>query len=148
MNTKVHNKQLKTDFDSYIMNKYYNDFHNLILKFAEYEENGIKELWFDKFYEYCLTCNALSKNWCKDSFFEGFISDYIFKEDKNTAIKRSEEYIKTNNINFNNISENMLYILLKFGLVSPYYIKDKKINVKELLGLDLQENIKYIIKLC
>lgn len=139
-------KSIHTDFESYITSKYYNDFHNLVLKFLDLGVSMQDRL--NDYFEYCLRCNIPSRNWCKDDFYLIYISDYLFKEDKSIAIARTEKYVKENNIDFNTISENKFYILLKFGLISPYYIIKYGIDVNNLLGKDLQDTIKYIIKQC
>lgn len=87
----------------------------------QYTNNGTT-IPLEKLVDYVQSNNVPAKDWGNLTTFRNFLLIHIKEEDKDTALKRSTEFLASKGTNIAVISDSRLTLYLESGCVSPWLI--------------------------
>lgn len=73
------------------------------------------------------------KKWTLDHTYHCFLYQYLKEESTAIAIQRAETFLKNNGLTIDTISSNRLFLAIKYGMLSPKYLKYVGVNAAEKL---------------
>ena len=93
--------------------------------------------------------NKISINkWCEEEHLINFLYDWLYYEDENHAIKRSEKWLDDRGLLLQTISPNRLFLALKYGNISIKYVKYKNFDWENKVDCESDEltSLKYFLR--
>lgn len=93
--------------------------------------------------------NKISINkWCEEEHLINFLYDWLYYEDENHAIKRSEKWLDDRGLLLQTISPNRLFLALKYGNISIKYVKYKNFDWENKVDCESEEltSLKYFLR--
>lgn len=85
------------------------------------------------------------KQWTASNTHKAWLYQYLKDEPEATSIKRSEDYLKQIGVTLDTISQNRLYLAIRYGLITNKYLKSKKFNVQSVLDENQWSDIRPFI---
>ena len=100
------------------------------------------------FLMYLLSNKININKWCEEQYLINFLYDWLYYEDENHAIKRSEKWFEDRNLTLKTISPYRLFLALKYGGISIKYLKSKNFNWENNIDCDSDEKayLKYFLR--
>lgn len=130
-NTYIENKMPNNSEDRklFIAKSRYYDIVKSLEKWA-LETQPINFMEYVKFLKFNL---VPFKKWTLDHTYHCFLYQYLREEPDAIAIQRAETFLKNNDLTIDTISSNRLFLAIKFGTISPKYLRYIGVNVAEKL---------------
>lgn len=131
------NKDLNKEEENFIKSDLYNKFFNFYKWACEIEIFDI--------YAYILYLkeyNIPLRLWNSDRYYKLFLSKYVKEENLTISIERCEKNLKKNNLSLETITQNRLYMMLYYGLLTKKYLDYKNYNYKNILDTKQLEDLK------
>lgn len=100
------------------------------------------------FLMYLLTNKISINKWCEEEHLINFLHSWLYYEDKEHAIKRSEKWLADRSLSLDTISPNRLFLALKYGNISIKYINFKNFDWERNIDCDSDEKayLKYFLR--
>lgn len=80
-------------------------------------------------------------DWTSNLTLKNFINYRAYNEDYATAVLRSENYLKSRNLDINTCTPNRIIELLEDGWISRHYFDYKKIDLKKIIPEEIRKNM-------
>lgn len=122
------NKDIEKEKMSFIASSQYKQF----AQFSQWCKN-VGMINVVSYLQYINRFNVPYKFWCSDINYRNFLDSYINSELNSIAIDRSEQFLKNNGLNIDEISSNRLYLLMLSGQISKKYLKHIGFNYSKYL---------------
>jgi len=119
-------------------------------KIKEFTDYCIKtEVYSQQDFLMYLLSNKININqWCCEKHLINFLYDWLYYEDENHAIKRSEKWLNDRGLLLQTISPNRLFLALKYGNISIKYVKSKNFDWEKNIDCESEElnSLKYFLR--
>lgn len=73
------------------------------------------------------------KNWTSSTAYRSWLFQYLKEEPEAASIKRSVDYLNQIGATLETISQNRLYLAIRYGLITNKYLKTQNFDVKSHL---------------
>ena len=73
------------------------------------------------------------KNWTSSTAYRSWLFQYLKEEPEAASIKRSVDYLNQIGATLDTISQNRLYLAIRYGLITNKYLKTQNFDVKSHL---------------
>jgi hypothetical protein len=73
------------------------------------------------------------KQWTTSRVYKVWLIEYLKNEPLSQATKRAEDYLSAEGLTLETVSQNRLYLLIRYGIISVKYLKSKNFNIRQAL---------------